>query len=481
MKRIRTILSLTLSVSFLMTTIVACSSSSEKKKSNSSKQVPSEQTTLETTIESTSEMISDPTSTPVPTATSSPTPSPSPTPTPSPTPEIDLEHDLFAEAYAISEDRAWVMTITDRYMESNSTIHTVYRMMLVSKNGDLLFEEDFDCTAVGGPAVSLNPMQDGVCYLKNVRDGYEEIIDKDGHVLYKTGTIETSSTSQSDHIVAYGDNMFLILRFSTDISGAKYQLGIISQSGEILHDFVEISEPSRDHEWFYLEDGIFSDYDTNSNQEIDWDGPDNYTVIENGWYFGILQRSGACFYDMNNNSYIFLNQLEPEGKYPDFQDETINDVKTPWKRLDGDKPRNVNTIYRWHGFYDLQGNRILEISQYEDLLMWCSSFNSEGYAIMVVEGKDYQTYVTVIDRDGKEQFEPFRISFEASDTISDIIVNGKFAVPTNDGLCIYDIHGNYIENLGENAHLTWCGENYLIITDYDLQDEWGNCTYYYFL
>ena len=377
------------------------------------------------------------------------------------------------------------MTITDRYMEANSTTHTVYRMMLVSTNGDLLFEEEFDCEAVGGPAVSLNPMQDGVCFLKNVRDGYETIIDKDGHVLYKTGTIETSSTTQTDHIVAYGDNMFLLLRYCADISGEKCLLGVIDKNGTVIRDFIDITEWTligdyvdydrfySNHEWYYLAEGVFSDYDTNTNQLTDWNGSENYTIIQNGWYYG-----DGKFYDMRNKSYISLDQQKPENEYEDLE----NKVHTPWQYLAGDMPRNIDTIYRWHGFYDLQGNRILSLSQYEDLPMWCTSYNSEGYAIMVVKGNDGQTYLTVIDRDGNEQFEPFRISFESSyDCISNIISNGKFAVPTTDGLCIYDIHGKLIENLGEKASLEWCGDNYLIISDYDRQDEWGNCVYYYFV
>ena len=62
-----------------------------------------------------------------------------------------------------------------------------------------------------------------------------------------------------------------------------------------------------------------------------------------------------------------------------------------------------NLLYHDHAYYDINMNRVVEISDYTNLEMDGSIFN-EGYALIALKGLDGNGYVTVIDESGTIQF-----------------------------------------------------------------------------
>ena len=112
--------------------------------------------------------------------------------------------------------------------------------------------------------------------------------------------------------------------------------------------------------------------------------------------------------------------------------------------------------------------------------MWCSDFNEDGYAIMILQGEDYYNYITVINQNGEEQFEPFRILYDSSPYYSETcnfsgyVLNDCFVCQTSDGLCLYDVTGSRKKVLVSRSidldssiyesslQVTWFDEDYVI-------------------
>ena len=453
------------------------------------------------TPESTPTEASTPTPTPVPTdtptpaptnsptPTSTPTPTPTNTPTPTPSPAIDIENTSFARAGEFSEGVAWVL-----YMDANSK----YNLALVNRAGNTFCEfKDI------GYNVYASPMSDGVSFIRvgNVANnrffdtGYEMIVDRDGTMLYRTAQIEDSYGTHNEHIYAAGDGMFLVQRKESGMQGIEWTIGVIDRNGAEIKPFVKSpmensifnhGDEFTDHDAVgYLGEGFFAFtiyqrdyvYDTTNNlimySHVE---PEYIGEIQNGRYFA-------------GNYIVDTTWFDPEQPDPgsdeqnrlDIIDFSENDfagtkqIKYIYDDLAGVSRPGAGLLYYRHGFYDLNGNRAISIPNYEDLKIWCSAYNNDGYAIMVIVGADHYYYVTVIDRNAKELFTPFRINYDKNlysrlVNISDHIECGRFVCQTDDGLCIFNAYtGEKMQTLYAPAKnktaLVWAIGNGYVIYD----------------
>ena len=341
----------------------------------------------------------------------------------------------------------------------------------------------------------------------------EWIIDTNGNITYKTSQSNDNSSSNREHIYGYGNGRFLVLKFKNGINGETYSIGTIDKYGKVIDDFWEapwlnlnFQKKKAEHlqdNYFRIGDCVY-DITTHtcimmptSETDIDKYGKNSY----NGYYFYpnyTVQFTNTTNYTKNDNdanadTYIKEGILKPKTIiFDEPSKKTAEDLEGPNPVLTGNR-------YFRHGFYDCEGNRFLSIEKYPDCEMWCSDFNSDGYSLMIVRGKDLYYYITVIDKQGVEQFEPFRIIYECNYYFHDMcnfspyIVNGMFICQTEVGVCLYDIKGNRIEILVDNSVdmsdplssdykpllLYAFGDGYAII-DTSLEEDMYDYEYYFF-
>lgn len=463
-------LSIVLSFSILSGLFTGCSNGNKDSNRDRSRREKEETTEFEETTESTKAT----------TTVSLPTNTPTPTPTPMPDVIFDnISSYEFIEPFS-TDGYAWI----SYYSDSNQDIIT----QLVDRNGYVYYEISGEYLGNNTPSF-CSKVQDGVSWIRlmpgNVdwmENSTEYIINTNGTVLYKTRHEDSDKGSLREHILGYGNGKFLVLRYSNDINGEKYTLGTIDKNGKVVDEFWEAyrveyldSDPIAEYlqdDYFYLGDYIYNVATQECIFTYGHNCEHHFVNTYNGVYYG------------KDNIFDFINTTEfsEDANYYDWRELYNNGVLRPtfiYLERDNSYPQDVGGPHRMisdlyycnHGYYDGKGTRVMTIEQYANLGMWCSSFN-EGYAIMVLLGGDGYYYITVIDSNGEEQFDPFRIvyrdytnasTYSAYKTdlcnISPYVLNGKFVCQTSEGLCLYDVKGNlkkvlYSFNVDINSYHT---------------------------
>ena len=136
------------------------------------------------------------------------------------TPDINLAGANIVDAADFSEDRAWVCTIPSEGENMWS---------LVDRNGISYYDCSYKRIVSGGVIsqtckIGVNPIKDGVCYVSfygnaDPKQDCEIIIDKNGNELYRTKQQSSSNQEKYEHIIAYGDRKFIVVRSESGFSG----------------------------------------------------------------------------------------------------------------------------------------------------------------------------------------------------------------------------------------------------------------------
>ncbi len=377
-------------------------------------------------------------------------------------PDFDMKNTVFSKAGEFSEGLAWV-----QYRGSDNK----FIVALVDRDGYMrcsYSDLGYNSTAYA------SPVTDGLSFVRFgnvansdfVNSGYEVIVDSKGNELYRTIQENYSTGSKREHIVAYGNGKFLMYRITSGIEGNKYMIGVIDKYGKDINEFVEMElqravvSPSDDWTDFYDTCYMGEDcfifqqndrsyiYDASANKILSSsNGTETIVGMKDGKYFYNSKQVGLGYSHLgiaNVRENVEEKNGSTHAKYTQIDyPEGYNRSKNKLCDLDGTQLFGDGEVYYCHGYYDVDGNRTISIPIYEDLKMWCSTFSDEGYALMVLCGADNYNYVTVIDRSGAQQFEPFRIKYDKNSysnlvNISSHIENGKFICQTDDGLCIFD-------------------------------------------
>ena len=364
-----------------------------------------------------------------------------------------------------------------QYME-NGEMYTA----AVETDGHVLFE-------IPGPVWYASAFEDGAAYVV-ISDNatyypnadstagcyeqvapaetHEEIYDIDGNLLYSTAT----GDAEGSHIICSGDGKYVILRHQAGLEFNSWQLGVIGQYGEQIYDFVEYHNVDQGilPTWKSKYSGtkkLPNKYGAGYGNGNDGDPGDGFSryIGDGAFYltggsFGMLYQpekqtvvslkgttllsdvfDGKVLSYWNDTYYIQdingsdANSVQAlrDNQYVDIQHRGFSDG---FRHLMAD-----NLLYHDHAYYDINMNRVVEISDYTNLEMDGSIFN-EGYALIALKGVDGNGYVTVIDESGTIQFEPIKAK-KASQRISD----GYFVVRTDTECAVYDVYGNYIRYL----------------------------------
>lgn len=157
------------------------------------------------------------------------------------------------------------------------------------------------------------------------------------------------------------------------------------------------------------------------NTGVDW-----VTFPKNSYSLCRMVTDGTIIPIVSNSwtNYVLPNILNEENE---FQDGLLF---VPYSRKD-----DITGAY-----YNIDGEVVLEFSEYNGKSVYfCDPFYN-GYALMLIQGADQLTYFTVIDKSGKQQFEP-QTGFEDVYMSSD----GKYLIAVKwHNLTVFDIAGNEV-------------------------------------
>jgi len=157
------------------------------------------------------------------------------------------------------------------------------------------------------------------------------------------------------------------------------------------------------------------------NMDVDW-----ATFLKNSYSLCRMETDGTIIPIVSNSwtNYVLPNILNGENE---FQDGLLF---VPYSG--GDDTTGV--------YYNIDGEVALEFSEYNGKSVYfCDPFYN-GYALMLIQGADQLTYFTVIDKSGKQQFEP-QTGFE------DVYMSrdGKYLIAVKwHNLTVFDITGNEV-------------------------------------
>ena len=157
------------------------------------------------------------------------------------------------------------------------------------------------------------------------------------------------------------------------------------------------------------------------NMDVDW-----ATFLKNSYSLCRMETDGTIIPIVSNSwtNYVLPNILNGENE---FQDGLLF---VPYSG--GDDTTGV--------YYNIDGEVALEFSEYNGKSVYfCDPFYN-GYALMLIQGADQLTYFTVIDKSGKQQFEP-QTGFDDVYMSSD----GKYLIAVKwHNLTVFDITGNEV-------------------------------------
>ena len=312
---------------------------------------------------------------------------------------------LFVDAVNFSEGYAWIFfTEEDEYGLDQQ------HASVVDRSGRIVFTPD-------GPVSYASEFHDGTSfYTAGETDPWNQetnktdvLIDSSGNELYRTYGDEHSSVKW-ERICGYANGYYLLIRFISGMTDANAEVALLNPDGtmavDYTHDFKWVSEVYGDRSSAPLV-GFFCSHDA------------GYAGL--GWYWigelvfsfdrhqvGSLSK-GSVVTDFNtadrlvtNRDQSYNSDMEYIGVHH-FTDYRIHPTR-----------REFATDGMFWGpdkcYYDFNSNVVLSLADhYPDNYFECTPFYGGEYALMVIEGKDTNTYVTMINRAGDELFEPVMV------------------------------------------------------------------------
>ncbi len=319
---------------------------------------------------------------------------------------------------------------------------------------------------------------------------HEVIVDTAGKELYTTSAVDTTRSHEEEHILCGGGGKFVVLRHQSGLEYNGWTMGTINAAGETVDAFQSYSGKISEYYSYTVGSGMLPEwaddyYDSQiqlKNSYLTYNKSDVAGYLGEGVYYipgypnmlyipakGIVvptSHSARVIGEVHNGKVLSYDS-GTASYYREYTDgvtesEYLNRILDAYQYIDPDrlpigtrmrfytysffrKRMTGNRYYHDHAYFDMEMNRVVEITDYPELDMEGSAF-SDGYALLRLLGKDGNLYVTVIDENGTVQFEPFKIT-DGEKSLSPGISNGFFVANDGDDCAVYDIHGNYIRHI----------------------------------
>ena len=277
-------------------------------------------------------------------------------------------------AEEFSEDRTWVY-----YLDDSETLN----YGLIDTSGNVLWNVSDNEVNY---CIRTTPVQSGVTCVYNNEYIYDDdfygkndvsgftILDKDGSELY----VSNETESEKHYMLGQYNDTFIVGKHAENFSDNVMTIYRIDKNGnkitsEVEYDFMRYNYGSVSgvKEFIHIKDNLFAE---------------KY----NSYTMPLLNVDTMEF----TEGYSYL--------YDVHSGENLHSNVTPEK--------SGSSFYEEYGYCDKDDNLVVKLPSFGDKvkLSGVSEF-SGGYAAIGLKGADDKTYVTVIDKEGKQQYEPIKV------------------------------------------------------------------------
>lgn len=234
------------------------------------------------------------------------------------------------------------------------------------------------------------------------------LIDAQGNELYRTEG-DDYGTVKWERIFGYANGYYILMRQKSGITAKVNEIAFMRPDGTLAIDYTS------DYEWEKYDQGEKND----PFAYIRWTHDVGYAGY--GWYWvgetfihpetkKLQGVSGTVISDFGPNQKVVTSTISGDHVY-DLNFESTGRPKwyaTPEKRALMTDHMYYSTNDRC--YYDLDYNEILSVKDlYPDNKVKCSPFYGGDLALMEIEGADGRKYLTMIDRQGQQMFEPIAV------------------------------------------------------------------------
>jgi len=320
---------------------------------------------------------------------------------------------VLKKAGNFSEGVAWITYNDDLGDEYLALINTDGKIIYKEKNGYY--------------SRTLPPEMSSVCIIKD-NNGNQKLITKSGKI------VANSQSEDFDEILAYGDGLALVYKYSGP-KDEKHLYGIIDTTGKFVVEYINFNKKSIGN---YEGCGMFSIELYNGTRWALLNGRTGKYIYVGTKYLSSLPEYVDGFAYFTPGYYIFENpsdSLLSAKKMPfcsldtNFQTSTINEFT---RSSNGILIVEENPIYiinpKTNEKYNIGYNNNQMLNLYYD----------DNFGLITIKASDGNTYFTLIDRKGEEQFDA--IKFENYIRYS----NGKIIYTINKKITILNTKGEIL-------------------------------------
>lgn len=337
------------------------------------------------------------------------------------------------EANAFSNDYAWI-----RYMNENGV--EVYGLANIS--GEIVYS-----LPEGVEVSKLWSYQDGFAAYRVGEEYdtcYDVVIDAAGKEYFHT----ESTDQRVEHLLTWGDGIFMFSLNEANMTGETYSYIGKTADGAVKYTLVDKPKYWED-EWRYVGEGWYANEDQTcaislSRGEAKMD-MSKYVIGQFRDGEIILQ---SCIM-INPRSYFRadrdLNQITDCDYTGDFQLCSPEDVV-----MDGYYVRNSNynsdgypipSVRRWNG------EIVFELTKYPNLDTRLYPFYGD-FAPYMIDGKDGHEYLTAVDWQGNEVFEPRDLTANGEEIAEERLYEDHFLMKNGDGdYALMNLDQEYVHNV----------------------------------
>ncbi len=309
------------------------------------------------------------------------------------------------------------------------------QLALIDTSGKILYKETNKC-------VSLPSEMHGVSYMNDKENNYK-LITKEGNI------VANSQDGAFDSVLAYGDGLALVYKFSGP-KDSKHLYGVIDNNGQLILDYMEFSKKTIAE---YMGCGIFA---------IELSDRTLWAIVNcntgSHIFIGTKYLSSLPKF-VNNSAYFTPNYYIFENPF----DSLLQATQMSYCRLDTNFNISTTSEFQYSSnsllvtFDGGYGNPISIINPKTNN-KYTLDYNTtqlisleyvDNLGLLKIKAADNNTYFTLLDTQGKEQFDP--IVYNGTVNYAD----KKVVYKINEIYNIIDIKGNV---LSENLEYTTINE-----------------------
>lgn len=231
-------------------------------------------------------------------------------------------------------------------------------------------------------------------------------------LINEKGTVVCDSNSNLfDRLLAFGDDNILVYKFSGP-KDSKHLYATIDFKGNLIDEYFEVDYDAAIASYkrcgiFHIGDDLNGCILNPSNKKVLWlEGRSPSEFVDNKGYLS----------DRNNSFYIETSFLVDTNFEVATSSMPIDEKESFDEKIRYTYDYGYMTTYEADGKYfirDMKTNKSYEITGYSNCNLSASFKNNENYGELWIKTEG-RYYFTMIDKEGKEQFEPIEFGGDSS-------------------------------------------------------------------